>query len=284
MTEGSGAGREKLGLIAGGGELPLAIVQRCAEAGREVFVLRLKGSADPGLDAYPGAEIGIAELGRAIELLRAEKCGAVCFAGNVRRPNFSALKPDLRGLKSLPGALAAARRGDDALLRFLIEEFEKEGFRIEGADAAGVRTAPQGSFGRLDPRPEDEADIALAVRAAKTLGALDIGQAVVVCRGVVLAVEAQEGTDALLSRCRELPETLRGSPAARAGVLVKWPKPIQDRRVDLPTLGPRTITAAAAAGLAGVVVEGGGALILQPREVAEAADRLGLFVHGLAPA
>ena len=121
----------------------------------------------------------------------------------------------------------------------------------------------------------------MALKAARAVGALDIGQAAVAARGVVLGVEAQEGTDALLARCAGLPTELLGTAQARVGVLAKWPKPIQERRVDLPTLGPATIEGAATAGLAGVAGEARGLLVLQREAVIEAADRLGLFVVGL---
>jgi DUF1009 family protein len=279
MSAGAGL---KLGLIAGGGELPVALAEGCAASGRAVFVLRLRGIGDPDLKRFPGAEVGLAELGRAFELLRREGCAAVCFAGQVKRPDFAALKPDLRGLRSLPAAVAAARRGDDALLRFLVEEFEREGFVVEGADQVhAALTLPKGALGRHAPAPEHDGDIAQALAAAKALGALDIGQAVVVASGVVLAAEAQEGTDAMLARCLALPAALRGTADARRGVLVKWPKPIQERRVDLPVLGPVTVEGAAAAGLAGIAGEAGGLLVLQREAVIAAADRLGLFVVGL---
>jgi DUF1009 family protein len=270
-----------LGLIAGGGELPADIVRRCRDQGRQVFVLRLKGFADPASLDAPGADVGMAELGRQLSLLRKAGCSSVCFAGTVKRPDFAALKPDFRGLRSLPGAVAAAAKGDDALLRFLIAEFEAEGFRVEGADSIGVVTLGLGPLGRLAVHPRHEADVELAVRAARALGALDIGQAVVVARGVVLAVEAQEGTDALLARCVSLPEALKGTADARVGVLVKWPKATQERRIDLPTIGLATIEGAAAAGLAGVAGEAGATLLLHGDAVIEAADRLGLFVAGL---
>ncbi|WP_174300493.1 LpxI family protein [Caulobacter sp. S45] len=273
----------KLGLVAGGGDLPVALAEACTAAGRPLFVLRLRGFADPAaLARFPGEEVGIAELGRIFALLREAGCGAVCLAGQVKRPDFSALKPDLRGLRSLPAAIAAARKGDDALLRFLVAEFEGEGFTVEGADQvhAGL-TLPPGLLGRHAPGPEHQADLAQALAAARTVGALDIGQAVVVAGGVMLAVEAQEGTDAMLARCAALPATLRGTADARCGVLVKWPKPIQERRVDLPTLGPATVEGAAAAGLAGIAAEAGGLLVLQREAVVALADRLGLFVVGL---
>jgi DUF1009 family protein len=273
----------KLGLIAGGGDLPIRLAERCRTAGRPLFVIRLRDIADPALAAFPGEEAGLAELGRVISALRRSGCEAVCFAGQVKRPDLSALKPDLRGLKSLPAAIAAAGKGDDALLRFLVREFEAEGFIVEGADQVDHDlTLPAGPLGRHAPSPEHQDDIARAVQVAKLLGSEDIGQAVAVAGGLVLAVEAQEGTDAMLARCADLPAPLRGTSEARKGVLVKWPKPIQERRVDLPTLGAATVRGAAAAGLAGIVGEARGMLVIDRDAVAEAADALGLFVIGLA--
>lgn len=271
----------KLGLIAGGGALPAALAAECLAAGRPVFVLRLTGFAGPELDAFDGAPCGVAEVGRAFKLLRSAGCGAVCFAGNVARPDFAALKPDLKGLALLPSAIAAARRGDDALLRVVLGAFEAEGFAVEGADEvhAGL-TLGEGPLGRLSPAQAERADLAQALRIARAAGALDIGQAAVVVDGLVLAVEAQEGTDALLRRCAELPAALRGSAQAPRGVLAKAPKPIQERRVDLPVVGVATVEGAAAAGLAGIVAEAGAALVIDREAAAAAADRLGLWVWG----
>ena len=271
----------KLGLIAGGGALPLALAAKCEAAGRPVFVLRLTSFADAALDRFDGAPCGIAEVGRAFKLLRAAGCASVCFAGTVSRPDFAALKPDLRGLTLLPAAVAAARRGDDALLRVILGAFEAEGFRLEGAhEVDAALTLGPGPLGARSPSEADRADLLQALRIARAAGALDIGQGAVVCAGLVLAVEAQEGTDAMLRRCAELPAALRGSSDDARGVLAKAPKPIQERRVDLPTVGVATVEAAAAAGLAGIAVEAGGALVLDREAAAAAADRLGLFVWG----
>lgn len=264
--------------------MPLLLADRCSAAGRPYFVIRLKGFAEPTLQAHPGADVGVAELGCCFETLRANGCAAVCFAGMVKRPDFKALKPDLRGLRALPGVIAAAARGDDALLRFMLGEFEKEGFVIEGAETvAADLTLGVGPLGAFAPTSTHQMDIDLALRTARALGELDIGQAVAVARGVVLAVEAQEGTDAMLERCAALPQALRGTAEARLGVLVKWPKPIQERRVDLPVIGIRTIEAAAAAGLAGIVGEAGSALLIDRVAIEARADALGLFVIGLEP-
>jgi DUF1009 family protein len=275
-----------LGLIAGGGNLPVALANQCVAAGRPLFVVRLKGFADEdALGGFPGQTIGVAELGKCFEALRREGCTAICFAGKVDRPDFTALKPDWRGLKALPGAVAAARQGDDALLRFLVGEFEKEGFAVEGAHAvAGGLALEAGSLGAVRPSAAHDADIARAMAVAGEIGRLDIGQGAVVARGLVLAVEAQEGTDAMLARCAALPAALRGTAEDRIGVLAKRPKPIQERRVDLPTIGPATVEAAARAGLAGIVGPAGGVLVLDRAGVIAAADRLGLFVTGLSAA
>ena len=274
----------KLGLIAGGGDLPVRLAGQCQAVGRPLFVLRLKGMADPALQAFDGAEAGIAELGKGIAALKGAACEAVCFAGVVKRPDFAALKPDLRGLKALPGVIAAARRGDDALLRFLVGEFEAEGFTVEGAhEVAAGMTLAHGPLGRLRPGPEHMLDIHKAFHVAGEIGRLDVGQGAVVCEGLVLAVEAQEGTDAMLARCADLPLALRGSPEARRGVLAKRPKPIQEQRVDLPAIGVATVLGAARAGLAGIVGEAGKALVMDHAAVARTADELGLFVYGLDP-
>jgi DUF1009 family protein len=272
----------RLGLIAGGGGLPLALAEHCREAGRPYFVIRLRGFAEPPLDVHPGDTAGIAEIGRIVKLARDAGCEALCFAGTVRRPDFAALKPDLRGLAWMPGAVMAARRGDEALLRFLMGEFEKEGFAIEGAhEVRGDLALPAGPLGQLAPHDHHGADIAKALDIARAIGALDIGQAAVVCDGLVLAVEAQEGTDALLRRVAELPADVRGARGRRKGVLAKVAKPIQEERVDLPTIGLATIEGADRAGLAGVVGVAGKMLVVDRGAVAAAADAAGLFVSGV---
>jgi DUF1009 family protein len=274
----------KLGLIAGGGSLPVEIAEHCQRSGRPLFVIRLKGFAGAGLEPYAGAEVGLAELGKCFKALRRAGCEAVCLAGQVNRPDFSSLMPDLRGLAALPAAIAAARRGDDALLRMLVGEFEKEGFAVEGAhevmDDLGLG---EGLLGHVAPGPDHAADIAKGMDVARAVGRLDAGQAAVVCRGLVLALEAAEGTDALLARVAELPEALRGRPGAPAGVLAKAPKPIQETRVDLPTIGPATVHAVARAGLAGIVGEAGRLLVLDRDEVIALADELGVFILGVEP-
>ena len=268
----------KLGLIAGAGGLPVEIAAACVGAARPCHVIRLRGMADVALKDYPGEEVGLAELGRCIKALRREGCQRVCFAGTVRRPDFAALKPDLGGLKHLPGLLAAAGGGDDALLRAVLGVFESEGFDVEGVGeaAAGLLLA-EGPLGSVAPVGAERSDIAQAMTAARHLGSRDIGQAAVARSGDILASEQEDGTDAMLRRCISSPP----QGALRQGVLAKVSKPFQDRRVDLPTIGVTTIELAAQAGLAGVVGEAGGLLVVDREAVRETADRLGLFVVGV---
>ena len=173
---------KKLGLIAGGGSLPVEIAEHCQRSGRPLFVIRLKGMADPALEAFDGIEAGIAEFGKGFAALKAAGVEAICLAGVVKRPDFAALKPDWRGLKVLPGAIAAARKGDDALLRFMVAEFEAEGFLVEGAhEVAAGMTLAQGPLGRLQPGAEHRLDLHKAFHVAGEIGRLDVGQGAVVC-------------------------------------------------------------------------------------------------------
>ncbi len=274
----------KLGLIAGGGALPARLADHCETSGRPFFVLRLRGFAGAEVAEFPGEEAGLAELGRGFRLLKNAGCEAVCFAGTVARPDFAALRPDIRGLVSLPGAILAARAGDDGLLRFILHEFEKEGFHVEGAhEVMGELTLPIGPLGRHGASERDQADIVRAMEVARAVGGLDIGQGAVVCAGLVLAVEAQEGTDAMLERVARLPSAIRGSPDAPRGVLAKAPKPTQEQRVDLPTIGLHTLRQCSHAGLAGIAGEAGKVLVMDREAVIALADELGLFVVGVDP-
>ena len=270
-----------LGIIAGGGELPVAVAEAALAAGQEVFIVALRGSADEGISRFPHGWCGIGEVGRVFSLLRESRCDSVLLVGKVVRPKFSEVKVDARGMLLVPKIVSAARKGDDALLRMLVELFEGAGFNVVGvAEAAPDLVVGEGVLSRIKPAPEHEADIARANEVINRLGELDIGQAAVVCDNLVLAVEAAEGTDAMIARVSDLPENIRGTPAKRRGVLVKAPKPLQDGKTDLPVIGVQTVDKVAAAGLAGIAILAGGALIVNRPAVIDAADKAGLFVVG----
>ena len=273
-----------LGIIAGLGELPVAVARNAVESGQGVFVLRLKGFEEPALAEFPGKTIGMGEIGKAVSAFKEAGCTDLVFAGIVKRPNFKDLKLDLRGAALLPKVVAAAGKGDDALLRVLVQEFEKSGFNILGSHTVHESLlAPQGLIAGPQPSPEASVDIERAAEIINVLGRYDIGQGCVVCDGLVLAVEAQEGTDQMLKRCASLPEEVRGTPDKPRGVLVKRPKPEQERRIDLPTSGVSTVEHIAAAGLEGLALEAGAALMLSKSAMIETANRLNVFIFGFKP-
>jgi hypothetical protein len=281
VSSGNGA----LGLIAGGGELPRAVAMAARAAGRDVFVVPLVGSVtEDWINDFPHEWLTPGEPGRIIKALKSAGVGEVLLAGKVDRPKFSELKLDAKGMLLLPKAVAAAKKGDDALLRFIVGICEDEGLAaISVAQAAPALVSGEGVLGRIAPEAEQCADIIQAFKIVHALGALDVGQAAVVCEGLALSVEAAEGTDAMLSRIVALRESLRGTSAKKRGVLVKALKPLQDAKTDMPVVGVQTVRNAAAVFLAGIAVEEGAALILDKAAVAAEADRLGLFVVGVKP-
>jgi hypothetical protein len=264
---------DRLGLIAGGGGVPADIADAAVAGGMDVFVLGFEGVTDPALlQRFPHAFIRFDKVGRTVDILTRQGCDAVCMVGKVARPDFGALRPDLAGIGLLPRVVKAAAKGDDALLQVLVDFFERKGFRVLGAhEIAGDVLAGAGVLGRAEPSETDRRDIAKGIAVVDAVGALDIGQGAVVQQGLVLAVEAAEGTDRMLERCV-------GLGSGSGGVLVKMTKPGQDARVDLPTIGVETIERLRAAGLNGVAIEAGAAMIIDRSATIEAADAAGVFV------
>lgn len=266
----------KLGILAGGGTLPAKLAAAARGAGRAVFVVAFEGHTDPSAVAgVPHLWSRFGAAGSIIERLHREGVAELVFAGPVRRPSLGELMPDWWTAKFL-ARIGARAFGDDGLLRSIARELEGEGFRVVGLhDILRDLVAPSGPLGRLTADDQARADIARGVEVARGVGALDVGQGAVVQQGIVLAVEAVEGTDAMLARCAGL---ARPGPG---GVLVKTRKPQQDRRLDLPTIGADTVRNAHAAGLRGIAVQAGGSLVIDRARVAAEADRLGLFVVGV---
>jgi hypothetical protein len=265
-----------LGVIAGSGGLPRRVIDSCRAAGRAVFVLALEREADPAAVAdVPHAWCRIGGAATGLDLLRANGVGELVLAGGVSRPSLASLRPDWRAAKFL-ARVGYRALGDDGLLSAIVKELEREGFRVVGADQLlGEAALPAGPLGRVGPDADALADIAHGMRLARAIGALDIGQAVVVQQGLVLGVEAIDGTDALLRRVAAL---RRDGPG---GVLVKAEKPGQERRADRPTIGPQTVILAAESGLAGIAAEAGATLVIDRDEVIRRADATGIFVVGV---
>ncbi|WP_029008138.1 LpxI family protein [Azospirillum halopraeferens] len=265
-----------LGILAGGGVLPARLAAAVQGTGRAVFMVAFEGHTDPtAVQGVPHLWSRFGAAGSIIDRLRREGVTELVFAGPVRRPSLGELLPDWRTARFL-ARVGTKAFGDDGLLRAVTRELEEEGFRVVGLhEILGDLLTPAGPVGRLGPDEGARRDIARGIEVARGLGALDVGQGCIVQQGIVLAVEAVEGTDAMIGRAGPL---RRPGPG---GVLVKMRKPQQDRRLDLPTIGTATVENAAAAGLVGVAVEAGGSLIVDRAAVAELADRLGLFVVGV---
>ncbi|MFN3348505.1 LpxI family protein [Pseudorhodoplanes sp.] len=270
-------------IICGGGTFPFTVADALVNSGRGVVLFALRGWADPErVKNYPHHWAHVAQLGRFLRLARREGCRDVIFIGTVLRPSFGQLlKFDLATLRALPGAIRHFYGGDNHLLTGMARLLEGHGFRLVGAhEVAPEILVPEGPLGRVAPSAADRADIAQGLDVLRTIGPLDIGQGVVVANRHVIAVEAAEGTDEMLRRVAELRQNNRFRAPLGTGVLVKAPKPGQDRRFDLPSIGPRTVDGVAAAGLAGLAVIAGGTIVAEPQIVVQKADRAKIFVAG----
>ncbi len=268
---------KKLGIVAGRGALPLMLIKACQEQNRPFYVLALKDHAEPELyaDNLPLSWIRLGDVGKAIRIAHENDIEEVVMIGAVRRPTFSQLRPDWRAVKFFAKAGLKAL-GDDGILKAAIDEVEKEGFSVIGADSILKDCmSTLGQYGKVKPDKQALKDIAKGYGIAKVLGQADVGQSVVVADGLVLGVEAIEGTDALIMRSGSLARS-KVKP-----VLVKVKKPQQETRADLPTIGTQTVINAFSAGLAGIAVEAGSAFVVDREEVIKKANELGIFVIGI---
>jgi DUF1009 family protein len=272
---------EPIALVCGGGSLPLAVADRLAASGRQVLLFPLVGNARPqDYSGRPHRFMRIAQLGKFLRAMQAADCRELVLIGAVTRPALWQIRFDWVSLRILSRFIAAYRGGDDHLLRSAARTLEQYGVVLRGAhEVAPDILVPQGSLGRVQPSDRDRDDIAFGLRYLHAAGPFDIGQAVVVAGRHVLAVEAAEGTDGMLARVAEL--RANGRIRSKVGVLVKAPKPQQDRRFDLPSIGPTTVEGAARAGLGGIAVLAGATVMAEPQAMVAAADRAGLFVIGM---
>lgn len=266
----------RLGVIAGGGNVPQLLLAACDSAGIEVFVVGFEGQTDPAI--FEGRNFMMTRLGAAgqiLSTLRSHDIKDLVLIGSIRRPSLGELKPDMRTAQFF-ARIGLRALGDDSLLRILREELEREGFAIHGVqEFVKDLLAGSGEVGRYKPKKADWVDIERGIEVSQSLGVLDVGQSVIVQEEIVLGVEAAEGTDELIRRCAGYRRKGRG------GVLVKTCKPQQDHDFDLPAIGPDTIRLCAQTGLAGVVVQAGYSLLVDREEVRRIADKHKLFVTGI---
>ena len=277
------AGDGPVAIICGGGSLPLTVADAVERSGRQVVLFPIHGWADPSaFGRYRHHWLHLASAGRFRRLARQEGCRDVVLIGNAIRPAIHELRIDWLTLRLLPKMIRAFKGGDDKLLSGIAKLFEEHGFRLLGAhEVAPEILVGEGQLGLTRPSAAHAEDIARGFELIAAITSFDVGQAVVVANNRVLAIEAAEGTDHMLDRIAALRAEGRIRIPDHTGVLVKSPKSTQDRRVDLPSLGPRTVEKVAQARLAGIAVAAGETIIAEPLRVAEAADRAGVFVVGM---
>ena len=263
--------------------MPFAVADSLIARGFDPVLFALRGACDPErVKRFRHHWIAVGQLGRAVRLFRSENCRDIVFIGSLVRPAFSEVRLDWATVLEIGRVLTAFRGGDDHLLSRVGGIFERYGFRLVGIkDVAPDLLMPEGCLTRAVPDGDAAADIAKGRQLLHALSPYDIGQAVIVIDGHVVGIEDIEGTDGLLARVARLRGEGRVRAKASRGVLVKAPKTNQDLRFDLPTMGPRTVAGAAAAGLAGIAIAAGNTLVAEPQATIEAADAAGLFVTGL---
>jgi DUF1009 family protein len=273
-----------LAIVAGGGSIPIAVAEAVMRRGRRVVLFPVRGWADPAAVArFPHYWVAVGQGGRLARYAHAEGCRDMVLVGTALRPALTSLRLDWTTLRLLPEIWRAFRGGDDHLLSGVARIFHDLGFRIVGAhEVAPEILMPRGNIGTFGPEQRDLADIARGLALLRALGPFDVGQAVVVADNQVLAIEAVDGTDNMLERIAELRERGRVATGKGVGVLIKAPKPTQDRRLDMPAIGPKTVEAAARAGLAGIAVLAESTIVAEPAELARAADAAKLFVCGVS--
>jgi len=274
----------RVAVIAGGGRLPAEVAAALAAGGHRPFVVRVAGEADQDFSGHDGADLSIEAFLHLKPLLRRHGVSHVVLAGSIsRRPRLGAVRwtPDI-----VPFGLTIARAliaGDNQLLSAFVKLLERFGFTVIGVhQLVPDLLVPDQVLTRRGPDDRERQAAALGFKATTALGALDVGQAAIVIGRRVVALEGVEGTAAMIARVRDLKASGRIDPAA-GGVLVKSCKPGQEERADLPTIGPETVASAIEAGLTGIAVEAGRALMVEAAATVARAEANGLFIAGIKP-
>ncbi len=265
----------RLGIIAGGGSLPRQLADSCLSLGIEPFLVCFEGNTDPDfVRDFSHIWTTLGAAGKIMSFFKSHDVHDLVMIGHIKRPALSDVMPDWKGLQIL-SRIGLKSMGDNSLLTLLRKELEGEGFTLHGIqDFCEGLLISSGAVGCYEPNARDHESILVGAKASQVLGALDIGQSVVVQNGVVLGLEGVEGTDALITRCKDLQSRGRGA------ILVKTCKPQQDINLDLPTIGLQTLISAQKAGLVGIAVQANQVILSDPKTVAEYADRYKMFVYG----
>ena len=280
MVEENRNPKRKLGIICGGGDLPYKVIEICKKYNRPYFALAIKDNANKDFFTkdVPHIWIRIGQAGTGFKTFKDEGVKEIVLIGTIKRPSFADLIPDLR-TASFFAKLGAKALGDDGILRALVKEIEEDGMKVVGIqEVVPDLLAPYGVLTKTEPSKEDEEDIRRGVEVAFNLGKLDVGQSVVTQQGLVLGLEGIEGTDKLIIRCKDYKRK------GKAPILVKLRKPEQDMRIDLPTIGVKTIENAHNSGFSGIAIHEGNTLIVNQEEVVKLANKYKMFIKSINPA
>lgn len=270
--------KPKIGILAGGGELPKELAYRLKEQKRAFFIIGFEGFVEPyWLHDFPHQRMRLAGIGKILRVLRQEKCEELILIGPIKRPSWRDFRPDFEGARLLARLGKAIFLGDNGLLASIISLLEEEGFRIRGAhEFLFDKKEKEGPLGLIKPQKQDLNDISYGKNFLKIIAPFDIGQACIVHLGRILAVEGAEGTDQMIARYGQLEDSYKGA------ILVKMPKIGQDLRVDMPTIGPNTIEYAARAGLKVIAFLGEETLFLEKDFCVQKANNLEICLYGFA--
>lgn len=282
-SAGPAVAAQPLAILCGAGVFPLEVAADARRAGREPFLIGVIGASDPAIEAYPHVWVRLGEVGKLFAALKARGVAEMAMVGAMTRPELTDLRLDWGAIKRAAELAQLFRRGDNGLLVGLAAIFEREGVRIVGAHEIAPRlVAPAGTLAGRGTTPEDDADIAFGARLLAALSDFDAGQCAVVAAGRVLAIEAAEGTDAMLARVAEMRQSGRLRHRGPAGLLVKAPKRGQDLRLDMPAIGPETVVGAARAQLRGLALATGAVLMVERERCIREAEAAGLFIAGFS--
>lgn len=278
MTHQQAGHARRLGILAGGGSVPAEVAAAAVAGGMDVHVVAIDSEADADFGAVPVTLVNWGQIGRMLATFKKTGRTDLVIVGRVSRPDLTRVRPDMGLFASIPWILKVmASGGDDGVLRTVVRFFEHHGFRVLGPrDIAPGLVVAEGPLAGV-ALAHDDPDVAKGLDVIRRLGPFDVGQGVVVANGEVIAIEGAEGTDRMLARLA----AMRADDAHRSGVLVKRPKPGQEMRVDMPVIGPETVTRVAQAGLAAIAVLAGEVMATQRVELARRADSEGIAVAGV---
>ena len=270
---------DRLGLVAGSGDLPISILKECEKSDIKPFVVVLKDFAkESDYREYTHKPLKFGDVGKAISFFRKNKVKHIVFAGAVKKPDLKTIWPDLKGFFLLMQLLRCKIFGDDTILQTAIKFLEKEGFEILPVDkiVKDIKIS-HGIAGNIQLPNEDYIhDMELGIKVLRQIGDLDIGQSIVIQNGIVMGIECIEGTEKLIERCGHLKYTTGRKP-----ILVKIKKTKQTRKIDLPAIGEDTITQLKQAGFAGVAIDYENGLVINREATINLANKNKIFIYGV---